>query len=238
MFEHRLRRAARFAGVILVSGMVACGGAPDSAPSDEAEAAATETPAAEPASTGLLNPNLADEAQINGLAGMSPAAAEAILEGRPFLDMLTLDAAIAPHLEEAAREALYGSMWVPVNLNTASEAELLLIPGVGDRMAYEFDEYRPYDGMARFQREIGKYVDEETVENYARYVFIAIELNTASDEDILAIPGVGDRMLHEFKEYRPFESMEHFMREIGKYVDDDELARLARYVTLADGQDD
>ena len=41
-------------------------------------------------------------------------------------------------------------------------------------------------------------------------------------------------MLHEFKEYRPYASMEQFKREIGKYVDDSELARLSRYVTLAE----
>lgn len=36
-------------------------------------------------------------------------------------------------------------------------------------------------------------------------------------------------MLHEFKEYPPFISMAQFEREIGKYVDDEELAS---YVTL------
>jgi hypothetical protein len=39
-------------------------------------------------------------------------------------------------------------------------------------------------------------------------------------------------MLHEFKEYRPYKSIEQFRREIGKYVDKTELARLERYVTL------
>ena len=39
-------------------------------------------------------------------------------------------------------------------------------------------------------------------------------------------------MLHEFMEYRPYHSMEQFRREIGKYVDDQELSRLARYVEL------
>ena len=39
-------------------------------------------------------------------------------------------------------------------------------------------------------------------------------------------------MLNEFKEYRPYESMAQFEREIGKYVDDEELARLVRYVAL------
>ena len=59
-----------------------------------------------------------------------------------------------------------------------------------------------------------------------------INLNTASDEDILTIPGLGRRMLHEFKEYRPYRALAQFRREIGKYVDDDEVARFERYVVL------
>jgi hypothetical protein len=39
-------------------------------------------------------------------------------------------------------------------------------------------------------------------------------------------------MLREFKEYRPYKTMEQFRREIGKYVDEKEVARLERYVTL------
>ena len=49
---------------------------------------------------------------------------------------------------------------------------------------------------------------------------------------ILMVPGVGDRMAHEFEEYRPYQNIEQFRREIGKYVDEDEVARLERYVTL------
>jgi len=49
---------------------------------------------------------------------------------------------------------------------------------------------------------------------------------------ILSIPGLGQRMLHEFKEYRPYNNIERFRREIGKYVYDREVARLERYVTL------
>jgi len=39
-------------------------------------------------------------------------------------------------------------------------------------------------------------------------------------------------MLREFKEYRPYTSIEQFRREIGKYVNAKEVARLERYVTL------
>jgi DNA uptake protein ComE-like DNA-binding protein len=59
-----------------------------------------------------------------------------------------------------------------------------------------------------------------------------VDLNAASDQDILSIPGVGQRMLREFKEYRPYKNVEQFRREIGKYVDKTEVARLERYVTI------
>jgi hypothetical protein len=39
-------------------------------------------------------------------------------------------------------------------------------------------------------------------------------------------------MLREFKEYRPYENVERFRREIGKYVSPKEVARLERYVTV------
>ena len=48
---------------------------------------------------------------------------------------------------------------VPININTATDAEILKIPGVGPRMLREFKEYRPYDGIEKFRKEIGKYVD-------------------------------------------------------------------------------
>ena len=47
-----------------------------------------------------------------------------------------------------------------------------------------------------------------------------------------AVPNLGNRMLHEFKEYRPYKAIEQFRREIGKYVSKDEVARLERYVVV------
>ena len=56
-------------------------------------------------------------------------------------------------------------------------------------------------------------------------MFVQINLNTATDEEILMIPGTGKRMLREFLEYRPYKTLAQFHKEIGKYVDNKELAR-------------
>ena len=61
---------------------------------------------------------------------------------------------------------------------------------------------------------------------------VPININTATDAEILAIPGMGPRMLREFKEYRPYTSIEQFRREIGKYVDKKEVARLEQYIVI------
>ena len=75
-------------------------------------------------------------------------------------------------------------------------------------------------------------MDDAELARLEQYVFVRIDLNTASDADILTIPGLGNRMLREFKEYRPYKAMEQFRREMGKYVDKNEVARLERYVVI------
>lgn len=181
---------------------------------------------------GVLNPNTATESELAALPHMDEAKADSIIAGRPFMNMLGVNTLVGASLEEDQQDELYARLFLPLNLNDASEEEILLVPGVGNRMAHEFDEYKPYAHMAEFRREIGKYVDDEEVARLEQFVFVPIDLNTASDEDILTIPNLGNRMLHEFKEYRPYSRIEQFRREIGKYVDDDEVARLERYVEI------
>jgi len=181
--------------------------------------------------TDVLNPNTAGKAELLALPHLDEGMVAGILEQRPFLSQTALAKTLG-RFSDDARAELFARLFVPINLNTASREEILLVPGVGRRMAHEFEEYRPYKGMAQFRREIGKYVDEDEVARMEQYVFVPIDLNTASEADILTIPGVGKRMAHEFEEYRPYKSLEQFRREIGKYVDDNEVARLERYVTL------
>jgi DNA uptake protein ComE-like DNA-binding protein len=181
--------------------------------------------------TSVLDPNVASEKELAALPHMNAALVKGVLERRPFLTMTEFDGVLTSLSKEQKAE-LYGKLFIPLNLNTAPKEEILMIPGIGNRMLGEFLEYRPYKALAQFRREMGKYVDDKEVARLEQYVFVPINLNTASDADILSIPGVGNRMLHEFKEYRPYKSIEQFRKEIGKYVSDKEVARLERYVTL------
>ena len=57
-----------------------------------------------------------------------------------------------------------------------------------------------------------------------------LNLNTATNEEFLTIPDVGDRMVREFNEYRPYVSIQQFRQEIGKYVDEAQVAAYEEYV--------
>ena len=181
----------------------------------------------------IVDPNVASEADLAKLPHMNASISKSLVNRRPFLSMTALDESLrAQGLTRAQLTDVYDRMFVQINLNTATNEEIQLIPRMGPRMLHEFLEYRPYKSLAVFHREIDKYVDDSELARLEQYVFVPIDLNTASDADILTIPGVGTRMLKEFKEYRPYKAMDQFRREIGKYVSKQEVARLERYVAI------
>ena len=165
-------------GILLLPVLaIGCGGADsdsgeaeDAAPPETMEAA-TLTPATDATAPGvLLNPNDATAEALGAVAGMTDAAVAALTAARPFANMVDVHAVLSGTIGEEAALAAYESLWLPLSLNDASTEEILLIPDVGDRMAHEFEEYRPYTDMDQFRREIGKYVDEEEVARLERYV--------------------------------------------------------------------
>ena len=180
----------------------------------------------------VLNPNLADESQLAAASGLSDDLAAAIIAARPLENNLELDALLGKSLDDTGKAQLRAVLFLPINLNSASEDEVRLVPGISQKMAYEFDDYKPYSTLEQFRREIGKYVDDDEVARFEQYVFVPMDLNSASSDDFSTIPGMTKRMVYEFEEYRPYTSMEQFRREIGKYVDQNEVARLERYVTI------
>lgn len=161
--------AAAIAGVALT--LTGC--SQDAEESAEPVAEATpDAPAEDTASdaTAVIDANTATAEQLAGINGSSPELADAIVAGRPYATVVDLNAKLRETLSEEEAAAVLQAVFVPVNLNSASEEEIKLIPGMTERMEHEFLEYRPYEDMAEFDREIGKYVDAAEVARFRRYV--------------------------------------------------------------------
>ena len=120
----------------------------------------------------MIDPNTASAADLATVEGVTADVAQAVVSGRPYSDMTGVDKVLARTLSEKQRDSVYTRVWVPIDLNKASDAEILLIPGIGPRMLHEFKEYRPYTSIEQFRREIGKYVDKDEVARLERYVRI------------------------------------------------------------------
>ncbi len=118
--------------------------------------------------------------------------------------------------------------------NAAPREQLLGVPGVTPALADALVAGRPFQDMTAVDKVLaGQNLTEQQRDSVYTRLWKPIDLNKASKEEILLIPGVGPRMQHEFEEYRPYRNIEQFRREIGKYVNEQEVARLEQYVTIA-----
>lgn len=184
-------------------------------------------------SLGIVDANIAPEKDLLTFPHMTPTIVKGIIEKRPFGNITDLNKyLLSQGLTPDQAMQFYTKAFIHINLNTATSEEILLVPGAGRRMTREFAEYRPWKTWAQFDKEIGKYVGPEATDKLKQYCFIPINLNTATDEDILSIPGAGPRMVREFKEYRPWKTKAQFDKEIGKYVGEKETERLWRFTTI------
>jgi DNA uptake protein ComE-like DNA-binding protein len=119
-----------------------------------------------------------------------------------------------------------------LNANTASAAELDAVPELTDAQLKTITSKRPFAGTAAYDAAVGAGLSAEQKAALYAKVFVPIDLNKATREEIMLIPGMTRRMAHEFEEYRPYTSLGQFDKEIGKYVDAAEVARLRSYAEL------
>jgi DNA uptake protein ComE-like DNA-binding protein len=129
--------------------------------------------AQQPGKPGLFDANTASEADLASVPGMTPAVTKGLVEHRPFKSIVDLNKYLAEaKLTPDQAKEVYRKAFVPINLNTGTREEFMLIPGVGARMAAEFAEYRPWKTWAQFDKEIGKYVGQQETDRFKQYVFI------------------------------------------------------------------
>jgi DNA uptake protein ComE-like DNA-binding protein len=119
-----------------------------------------------------------------------------------------------------------------LNVNTASADELLkTIPGMGNRMVHEFEEYRPYKSIQQFRREIGKYVKPDQIADYEKYIYVPIAVNEADAATLQQIPGLDAAEAQALIAARPFASNDAFLSKLAGSVSEAELAVAKNYLS-------
>jgi DNA uptake protein ComE-like DNA-binding protein len=119
-----------------------------------------------------------------------------------------------------------------LNVNTASEAELLsAIPGLGNRMVHEFEEYRPYRSIQQFRREIGKYVDSAKLAEYEKYIFVPIDINEADAQTLMQIPGLDQAEADSLIAGRPYASPQAFLTKLADKISAADLDTARTYLS-------
>jgi len=166
---------------------------------------------------GVVDVNIAAEKDLGALPNMTPAIAKALVAKRPFTSIKDLNAyLLSQGLTPEQAMAFYNNAFVHINLNTATSEEILLVPGAGRRMTREFAEYRPWKTWAQFDREIGKYVGAEATAKLAQYTFIPMNANTASDADLMTVPGANQAWVDMVKKARPYKTAADVEKVAGK----------------------
>ena len=118
-----------------------------------------------------------------------------------------------------------------LNINTATGEDFLrVMPDLGKRMVHEFEEYRPYKSIQQFRKEIGKYVDENKVAEYERFIFVPIDENQSDAATLQQIPGLDATEAQQLVAARPYASRDAFLTKLGEYVPADSLATARTYL--------
>lgn len=173
--------------------------------------AACGTPAAAP---------VANEA-APAVAAAAETATEAATEAAPAADTAAqaTDGATAP------------ITMTKLNLNVATAEEFLAtIPALPNRMTREFDEYRPYVSILEFRQEIGKYVDDATVAEYEKYLYVPVKVNDSDVASLQQLPGVTEAIAGELMAGRPYAGNAAFLAKLATLVSAEEAATAAAYL--------
>jgi DNA uptake protein ComE-like DNA-binding protein len=166
---------------------------------------------------GLLDPNVASEAELSALPHMTPALVKGLMDRRPFATVVELNAFLLEQkITQQQVNDVFAKAFIHVNLDTGTREEIMLIPGAGARMAREFAEYRPWKTWAQFDREIGKYVGPEATAKLAQYAFIPMNANTAPDADLMTVPGATQAWVDKVKKGRPYKAAADLEKTAGK----------------------
>ncbi len=93
-------------------------------------------------------------------------------EYRPWISMAQFDKEIGKDVDATEVARLKQYLFIPIDLNNATDEQFKTIPNLAGNMLHEFKEYRPWKTKAQFDKEIGKYVGPKETARLWRFMII------------------------------------------------------------------
>jgi len=142
--------------------------------------------------------------------------------------------AAARAIEEAKAATMNFSTEELIDPNTATAEQLAGIEGLSEAGAQAVLDGRPFATPTELHAAISEGMSEEDLLSVYTAMFVKVNLNRGESEDFALVPSsmAPAKVAREFDEYRPYRDMSDFTREIGKYVSEEEVAFLTRYVII------
>lgn len=174
----------------------------------------------------LLDINTATQPELEAVKGVGAATAKKIIAGRPYksLDELTKAGLSAKKIEALKPLVTVGKApaAAPVDLNTADQKALESLPGIGPALAKKIMEGRPFKGVDDLSRikgmhksKIDAIKNQVTVTDTKLAPGEKVNINTADQEDLDRLPGIGPVKAQAIIEARPFGKIEDIMKVKG-----------------------
>ncbi|MFT5584232.1 MAG: DNA uptake protein ComE-like DNA-binding protein [Cognaticolwellia sp.] len=151
---------------------------------------------------------------------VQPTADGPVVDVAPSEEEQTIiDEALSVVQADGDEQEVSGEPAPTVNLNIASKEQIQAgVPGIGDKMIHEFEEYRPYVSISQFRKQMGKYVDAPTIAQYERFVFVPVDPNACDAETMAQLPGVTPAKAESLIAKRPFVDRDTFLNALVEVV--------------------
>ena len=135
-------------------------------------------------------------------------------------------AEVAPEAKPEAEPQAEPETPARIDVNIASEEELKAhVPGLGDKMAHEFVEYRPYKSVRQFDKEMSKYISAEQIATYRQYIYVPIRPDKSDAATLLQIEGLDEESAQELIAGRPYGSKEAFVAALEQRMDKERVEK-------------
>ncbi len=172
--------------------------------------------------------------QQDEATAVSETTAQPAAEGPPG-NMTAEQRAEARAARMALSEATDFNMDPLIDPNTATEAQLLTVPGLSADQVQAILDGRPFATPTELHAAIANGVSYEDMFDTYSAMFVKVNINRGETEDYMMIPTTltPEHIAREVEEYRPYEDLQaDFSREMLKYVSAKEVAFLERFVVI------